>query len=86
MTETSPVTLFSPCKMPENKIGSTGQLVKGTKARIVSLTTGENLPPHKSGELWVKGPQVIKSCFYYHNIFYDKVICGHQSLIITSYP
>ncbi|XP_075233966.1 uncharacterized protein LOC142331766 [Lycorma delicatula] len=59
MTETSPVTLFSPCKMPENKIGSTGQLVKGTKARIVSLTTGENLPPHKSGELWVKGPQVM---------------------------
>lgn len=59
MTETSPVTLICPVKIPDSKIGSVGQLVKGTKARVVSLTTGENLPPNKSGELWVKGPQVI---------------------------
>ncbi|XP_046664732.1 4-coumarate--CoA ligase-like [Homalodisca vitripennis] len=59
MTETSPVTLFTPNNMPESKSGSTGQLVLGTRAKIVSLKTGENLPPHGSGELCVQGPQVM---------------------------
>jgi len=59
MTETSPVTLVSPSKMPESKAGSTGQLVRGTRAKIVSLKTGENQPPHSSGELYVQGPQVM---------------------------
>uniref|UniRef100_A0A8D8XRH3 Luciferin 4-monooxygenase n=1 Tax=Cacopsylla melanoneura TaxID=428564 RepID=A0A8D8XRH3_9HEMI len=59
MTETSPCTLYTRFSIPEAKLGSTGQLVRGTQARIVSLTTGENLPPHQSGELYVKGPQVM---------------------------
>lgn len=59
MTETSPCTLYTRFAIPEAKLGSTGQLVRGTKARIVSLTTGENLPAHQSGELYVKGPQVM---------------------------
>ncbi|RZF44911.1 hypothetical protein LSTR_LSTR010074 [Laodelphax striatellus] len=60
MTETSPCTLLSPHNMPASKVGSCGQLVKGTKAQIVSLTTGESLGPQQSGELWVKGPQIMK--------------------------
>lgn len=59
MTETSPVTLFTPKNMPDNKIGSTGQLVRGTQAKIVNLKTRENMGPHSSGELYVRGPQVF---------------------------
>lgn len=67
MTETAPVTLLTPNNMPESKVGSTGQLVKGTRAKVVSLKTGETLGPHNSGELYVQGPQV--SCFVNHEYF-----------------
>uniref|UniRef100_A0A8D9F706 Uncharacterized protein n=1 Tax=Cacopsylla melanoneura TaxID=428564 RepID=A0A8D9F706_9HEMI len=39
MTETSPCSLYTRFSIPEAKLGSTGQLVRGTQARIVSLTT-----------------------------------------------
>ncbi|CAB3247236.1 unnamed protein product [Arctia plantaginis] len=65
MTESSPVTLLTPYTYPYSKVGSVGQLVPSTQAKIVSLTTGEMLGPHKSGELWLKGPQVMKG--YWNN-------------------
>ncbi|KAJ2951632.1 hypothetical protein O0L34_g13790 [Tuta absoluta] len=65
MTESSPVTLMTPYVYPYNKVGSAGQLVPSTQARIVSLTTGEHLGPHKSGELLLRGPQVMKG--YWNN-------------------
>lgn len=58
MTESSPVSLYTRVILPENKTGSTGQVVKGTQARVVSLIDGNDLGPHKSGELLIKGPQV----------------------------
>ncbi|XP_022826495.1 probable 4-coumarate--CoA ligase 1 [Spodoptera litura] len=65
MTESSPVTLMTPYTYPYSKVGSVGQLVPSTQARVVSLTTGEMLGPHKSGELWLRGPQVMKG--YWNN-------------------
>ncbi|XP_028027375.1 probable 4-coumarate--CoA ligase 1 [Bombyx mandarina] len=65
MTESSPVTLLTPFDYPYGKVGSVGQLVPSTQAKIVSLTDGEMLGPHKSGELWLKGPQVMKG--YWNN-------------------
>lgn len=58
MTESSPVSLYTRITLPVNKTGSTGQLVQSTQARVVSLTDGNDLGPHKSGELLIKGPQV----------------------------
>jgi len=58
MTESSPVSLYTRISLPENKTGSTGQLVKSTQARVISLTDGNDLGPHKSGELLIRGPQV----------------------------
>ncbi|GBP48714.1 Probable 4-coumarate--CoA ligase 1 [Eumeta japonica] len=65
MTESSPVTLMTPYTYPHSKIGSVGQLMPSTQARVVSLATGEALGPHKSGELLLKGPQVMKG--YWNN-------------------
>ena len=58
MTETSPVTLFTPREVPLSKVGSCGQIVPHTQAKVVDLTTGQSLGPHQSGELLIRGPQV----------------------------
>jgi long-chain acyl-CoA synthetase len=58
MTESAPVTIFTPKDAPRSKMGSCGQIVGETQAQVVDLTTGESLGPHQSGELWIRGPQV----------------------------
>ncbi|XP_034832744.1 probable 4-coumarate--CoA ligase 1 [Maniola hyperantus] len=65
MTESSPVTLMTPYIYPYGKVGSVGQLVPSTQARVLSLTTSEALGPHQSGELLLRGPQVMKG--YWNN-------------------
>jgi long-chain acyl-CoA synthetase len=63
LTEASPVTLCSPVDrtMVKLKIGSVGLPLPDTEARIVDLETGEKtLGQGETGELAVKGPQVMK--------------------------
>ena len=59
MSETSPLGLLTPI----NDIveGSCGVLVPNTECKITDVSSGENLPPHKTGELCLRGPQVMKS-------------------------
>jgi long-chain acyl-CoA synthetase len=60
LTETSPVTHTSPLK-GKQKIGSIGIPIPDTECRIVDLETGEkDVPVGESGELIIKGPQVMK--------------------------
>lgn len=59
MTETSPVTFLMPQMTPPSKIGTIGVLYPGTEAKVVSLSTGEVLGSHQTGELLVRGPQVM---------------------------
>lgn len=60
MTESSPVTLMMPKLTPPSKVGTCGVLYPGTEGKIVSLKTNETCGPHKSGELLVRGPQVMQ--------------------------
>ena len=62
LTEASPVTHCTPVdlSMRTVKIGSIGLLLPDTEARIVDLVTGEPLKQGETGELAVKGPQVMK--------------------------
>lgn len=65
LTETSPViAMIAPGQITTP--GSVGQLVPNTIARVVALDdpTATNLGPNQTGELIVKGPQVMKG---YHN-------------------
>ncbi|MXZ77069.1 MAG: 4-coumarate--CoA ligase family protein [Acidimicrobiia bacterium] len=58
MTELSPISHATP---PGNyKPGSVGLTVANTEARIVAPDSGEDLPAGPEGELWIRGPQVMK--------------------------
>ncbi|XP_058448263.1 probable 4-coumarate--CoA ligase 1 isoform X2 [Malaya genurostris] len=60
MTESSPVTLCTPHKYDLSKVGTCGQLYPNTQAKIVSLVDGSNLGAHQTGELLLRGPQIMK--------------------------
>ena len=63
LTEASPVTHCNPVDstMKTVKVGSIGLPLPDTEARIVDLVTGEQtLAQGETGELAVKGPQVMK--------------------------
>jgi 4-coumarate--CoA ligase len=58
MTELSPVTHATP--HGKFKPGSAGMTVPNTQVRIVDPSTGESLGLDADGEVWIKGPQVMK--------------------------
>ncbi|KAJ8751996.1 hypothetical protein K2173_001022 [Erythroxylum novogranatense] len=43
-----------------NQYGSVGRLGENLEARIVDPVTGESLPPGQRGELWLRGPTIMK--------------------------
>lgn len=58
LTETSPVTHTA---LPgQARSGSIGVLIPNTEARLVDPITGEDPEEGDSGELWLRGPQVMK--------------------------
>ena len=64
LTEASPVTHANPI-WGYRKIGTIGVPFPDTEAAILSLETGQFLPPGEIGELVVRGPQVMSG--YWNN-------------------
>eukprot|EP00842_Homolaphlyctis_polyrhiza_P005642 jgi/Hompol1/6079/HPOL_002211-RA len=62
LTETSPIISLNAPKTPIH--GSIGVLAPNMEARIVDPETGADLSYGEPGELWVRGPNVMKA---YHN-------------------
>ncbi|MCA0144952.1 4-coumarate--CoA ligase family protein [Blastococcus sp. LR1] len=67
MTELSPVSHTSPdvdAQPPGVSIeipkGSVGFAIPNTECRLIDPATGEDAAPGERGELWVRGPQVMK--------------------------
>lgn len=58
MTELSPVTHSTPSG--QFKPGSIGLTISNTEVRVVDPTSGEDLGIDEDGELWIRGPQVMK--------------------------
>ena len=59
LTETSPVT-HANGKDREIKYTSVGLAVPNTEYRIVDLSTGSDAETGQPGEVWIRGPQVMK--------------------------
>jgi len=65
MTESTPVTHVNPFG-GQRKVGSIGLPISDTECRIVDLNEGKaDMPVEETGELLVKGPQVMKG--YWNN-------------------
>ena len=58
MTEASPVTHYT---LPgRDKAGTVGHLVPSTEMRIIDPESGRDLGVGERGEVWIRGPQVMK--------------------------
>lgn len=42
------------------RVGATGRLISNCQAKIVDPVTGTALPPFSQGELWLRGPTIMK--------------------------
>ena len=59
LTETSPATHINP-KAREIKVASVGTALPNTEYRIVDLSTLKDATQGDLGEVWIRGPQVMK--------------------------
>lgn len=61
MTESTPVTHVNPFAGGKRKVGSIGIPISDTLCRVVDIEDGEtDMPVGETGELLIKGPQVMK--------------------------
>ncbi|MEE2905040.1 MAG: 4-coumarate--CoA ligase family protein [Gemmatimonadota bacterium] len=61
LTETSPVTHMAPNREKgQTPHASVGPVLPNTEVAIVDISTGQRLGPGESGELWIRGPQVMQ--------------------------
>ena len=60
LTETSPCTHVMTAEEGAEHHGQIGQIVPTMQARIVGIDTGVDVEPGQQGELWLRGPSVMK--------------------------
>ncbi len=60
MTELSPMVSANPLERNNRKFGSIGIPIVDTEMKIVDINTGEDLPQGETGEICIRGPQVMK--------------------------
>lgn len=60
MTETSPVTHVCPNFPGMVKRASVGPPFPNTAVKVIDINNGTELGPNQNGEIWIKGPQVMK--------------------------
>ena len=61
LTETSPVThVYNLTLTKSDKLSSVGPAIPNTEVMVVDVATGEPLGRNENGEIWIRGPQVMK--------------------------
>jgi acyl-CoA synthetase (AMP-forming)/AMP-acid ligase II len=63
LTETSPAALITPEDVAKAKPGSIGRPVASTEVRVVDAETGRDVEAGADGEIWIRGPQVMRGYF-----------------------
>ncbi len=60
LTETSPVSHSVPDSAAEVVAGSVGPVLANTECKVVDAASGRELGVGEDGEIWIRGPQVMK--------------------------
>jgi acyl-CoA synthetase (AMP-forming)/AMP-acid ligase II len=60
LTESSPATHTTPEDPASSKPGSIGFVLPNTECRVVDPVTRADVPPGVDGEIWIRGPQVMR--------------------------
>jgi acyl-CoA synthetase (AMP-forming)/AMP-acid ligase II len=60
LTESSPGTHGIPVDRPDIDLGTIGVLMPSVQARVVDPGTGRDVAPGEQGELWCRGPNVMR--------------------------
>jgi len=61
LTESSPVTNW--CRPDEHRPHSVGRALPRIIERIVDPATGRDMPPNADGEVWIKGPNIMRGYY-----------------------
>lgn len=60
MTESTAAITRTFDRAESERVGATGRLISNCQAKIVDPVTGTALPPFSQGELWLRGPTIMK--------------------------
>ncbi len=60
LTETSPDVTLSPIDTALARLGSVGRCIPNSECKVVDIATGDELGPYQEGEIWARGPQIMK--------------------------
>lgn len=63
LTESTAIGASTDSAEESSRYGTAGLLSPSTEAKIVDPETGEALPVNRTGELWIRGPYVMKGYF-----------------------
>ncbi|KAL4605513.1 hypothetical protein ACB092_09G035300 [Castanea dentata] len=81
MTETCGIISLENPKEESPLSGSIGTLVSGVESQIVSMDTSKPLQPKQSGEIWLRGPNMMQG--YFKNPEATKLTIDRQGWVHT---